>query len=150
MTPHDAAMPILLMSAFRGLVDTVHAELEEAGFRGVRVTHGFAMQAIGQGCSSVELAARLGVSKQAATKTAKALEDLGFVTRSPGLTDRRERILRPTPRGVDVLGLSAESFARQVRRWRQQVGDEHVDMTLETLARADPGRKGPADISDWT
>ena len=45
----DVAMPFLLMSAFRGLVDAVHARLDEAGFAGVRATHGFAMQAIGEG-----------------------------------------------------------------------------------------------------
>src|SRR5690606_12747542 len=94
--PNDLAMPFLLMSAFRGLVDAVHADLEHAGFLGVRATHGFAMQAIGDGCTSVELGERLGVTKQAAAKTARSLEELDLVRRESVPSDRRARLLVPT------------------------------------------------------
>lgn len=145
----DVAMPVLLMSAFRGLVDAVHARLDEAGFAGVRPTHGFAMQAIGEGCTSVELGARLGVSKQAAAKTAAALAAMGLITREPGVIDRRERILRPTPHGAEMLAVSAAAFAREVGQWRARVGDRRVDATLATLAAAPRGQRSPTDLSDW-
>ncbi len=138
----DVAMPFLLMSAFRGLVDAVHADLEEAGFPGVRATHGFAMQAVGEGCTSVDLGVRLGVSKQAATKTAAGLEAMGFITRAASPTDRRERILTPTKRGREMLHRSAGSFRREVARWRENVGDQDVDTTLATLAAAPPATTG--------
>ena len=51
--PTDLAMPFLLMTAFRGLVDAVGDGLAAAGYPAVRATHGFAMQAIGSGCTSV-------------------------------------------------------------------------------------------------
>ncbi len=145
----DVAMPFLLMSAFRGLVDAVHADLDAAGYPGVRATHGFAMQAIGDGCTSVDLGARLGVSKQAATKTAQALETMGLVSRVQSPRDRRERVLVPTSRGREMLRLSAGSFRRQLRDWRARVGDAQVDATLVTLAHAPAGRRGPTDLSDW-
>ena len=138
----DVAMPFLLMSAFRGLVDAVHADLEEAGFPGVRATHGFAIQAVGEGCTSVELGVRLRVSKQAATKTAAGLEAMGFITRGPSATDRRERILTPTPHGREMLQRSAASFRREVAQWRERVGDRKVDATLATLAAAPPVTAG--------
>lgn len=138
----DVAMPFLLMSAFRGLVDAVHADLEEAGFPGVRATHGFAMQAVGEGCTSVELGARLGVSKQAAAKTAAGLEAMGFIARAPSPTDRRERILTPTERGREMLDRSAASFRREVGMWRERVGGAQVDATLATLAQAPPATAG--------
>jgi len=141
-------MPFLLMSAFRGLVDAVHAELAAAGYPGVRATHGFAMQAIGSGCTSVELGDRLGVTKQAATRTAASLEELGLVTRERSTTDRRERLLVPTARGRRMLELSGRSFAAQVAQWRARVGDAAVDATLTTLAHADHGRRGATDVSD--
>lgn len=142
-------MPFLLMSAFRGLVDTVHADLAAAGLPGVQTRHGFAMQALGSGCTSVELGQRLGVSKQAAAKTAQALENLGLIERLPSLEDRRARVLVPTTRGRYMLDLSAESFRRQIQTWRDLVGDEAVDATLSTLSQADPGPRGPLDVSDW-
>ena len=147
--PTDLAMPFLLMSAFRGLVDAVHEGLAAAGYPDVRATHGFAMQAIGSGCTSVELGQRLGVTKQAAARTAASLEELGFITREHSLTDGRERLLAPTQRGQEMLSLSASIFTQQVQQWRARVGDDNVDATLATLSQADPGRRGPTDISDW-
>lgn len=148
-TLSDSAMPFLLMSAFRGLVDKVHEGLAVAGFDGIRPRHGFAMQAIGLGCTSVELGQRLGVSKQAAAKTAQALEALGLIERVSHASDRRARMLAPTNRGQLMLELSAELFTKEVMRWRDQVGDDAVNATLETLAQADPGGRGPLDLSDW-
>ncbi|MFT4199877.1 MarR family winged helix-turn-helix transcriptional regulator [Gordonia sp. (in: high G+C Gram-positive bacteria)] len=145
----DAVMPFLLISAFRRLVDAVHADLANEGFPGVRATHGFAMQAVGEGCSGVELAARLGVSKQAAAKQAAALEDLGFITRGPSPTDRRERLLTPTPRGREMLRLSADGFRREVAAWRGRVGDGAVDATLRALAGVADGRSA-VDLSFWS
>lgn len=145
----DLAMPFLLMAAFRGLVDAVHEQLAAAGYPGFRATHGFAMQAIGAGCTSVELGHRLGVSKQAATRTARTLEELGLIRRIPNDHDRRELVLTPTRHAERVLQLSAELFRSELRGWRHRVGDEYVDATLTTLAAASAGRRGPTDLSDW-
>ncbi|QKT07991.1 MarR family transcriptional regulator [Gordonia sp. X0973] len=140
----DASTPFLLMVAFRDLVDAVNAALAEVGFPGIRDTHGFAMQAIGPGCTGVELGTRLGVSKQAAAKTADSLESMGLITRERNATDRRERLLVPTERGIEMLTRSGELFRREVGRWRAAVGDAPVDATLATLAAvatpSPPGR----------
>lgn len=143
-------MPFLLISAFRGLVDVVHVDLESQGFPGVRATHGFAMQAIGDGCSSVELGERLGVTRQAAAKTVRSLEDLGFVTREPSPDDGRVRTLVPTERGREMLRLSAESFRREIGHWRARVGDDAVDTILSALTAAPGGRRSLTDLSDWS
>jgi DNA-binding MarR family transcriptional regulator len=145
----DLAMPFLLMAAFRNLVDAVHAELAEHGFPGVRATHGFAMQAIGQGCTSVELGERLGVSKQAAAKTVAALETMGLVRRDPDERDGRQKLVVPTPAGRRMLSLSADAFRGQLAGWRRQVGDDRVDATLATLAAAATGGRSRMDLSDW-
>jgi DNA-binding MarR family transcriptional regulator len=148
--PDDLAMPFLLMSAFRGLVDAVHSELAAAGFPDVRATHGFAMQAIGASCTNAQLGERLGVSKQAAAKTAAVLEAMGFITRAPNPNDQRERILAPTPRGQAMLRRSARAFRREIARWRGLQGDRNVDITLRTLSNVPWGQRGPTDLSDWT
>lgn len=145
----DVAMPFLLISAFRSLVDAVHDELAAEGVHGVRASHGFAMQAIGPGCTSVQLGERLGVSKQAATKTARTLEELGLVTRTANERDRRELLITPTDRGHQMLRQSATAFRAQLRRWREKVGDNPVDATLATLASVTTDRRSPTDLSDW-
>ena len=62
------------------------------------------MQAIGDGCTGVELGQRLHVSKQAAAPTAKALETMGLVDRHGDALDRRARIIRPTHEAVKCCG----------------------------------------------
>lgn len=145
----DLAMPFLLMGAFTALVDVVHEQLARDGFPGIRAHHGFALQAIGTGCTSVELGDRLGVTKQAATKTAKALEDMGLVDRRTNDRDRRERTLVLTRRGRTLLDLSATAFRREVSAWRTRVGDERVDATLTMLATVGRDHRRPTGLSDW-
>ena len=147
----DLAMPFLLMGAFRALVDAVHEQLAQDGFPGIRAHHGFALQAIGaDGCTSVELGDRLGVSKQAAAKTAKSLETMGLVDRRTNDRDRRERTLAITPRGRLLLDLSAAAFRQEVSAWRTKVGDDHVDATLTTLSTIGRGTRSHTDLSDWS
>jgi DNA-binding MarR family transcriptional regulator len=145
----DLAMPFLLMFAFRGLADAVNGELDEAGFPGVRSTHGYAMQAIGAGCTSGQLAERLGVSKQAAAKTTQMLVDMDFVARERSTTDRRLSQLTPTRRGQEMLRLSAEAFLRVVSDWRARAGDDAIDTALRALIYAPRPRRGPTDLSGW-
>lgn len=148
-TPDDLAMPFLLMSAFRGLVDAVHEQLAAAGFEGIRVTHGFAMQAIGHGCTSAELGERLGVTKQAAAKTAQTLETMGLIVRQVNVEDRRERTLLPTARGAQMLSESARAFRSETQKWRETCGDEALAVTLRTLAGVPHGSRGQLNLADW-
>ncbi|MER5672151.1 MarR family winged helix-turn-helix transcriptional regulator [Pseudonocardia alni] len=145
----DVMTPFLLMRAFRGLIDSVHRHLAEEGYPGIRAHHGFALQAIADGCTSVELGARLNVTKQAATKTARGLEAMGLVRREQNESDRRERTLIVTPHGRRLLALSATAFRREVAGWRTLVGDPAVDATLRTLAAVGTGGRGDTDLSDW-
>ena len=69
-------LPLLLLAAFRRLIDQLHAELAAHGHPDVRPVHGFAMQAIGlPGATSTEIGQRLGVSKQAAENLAMLKKD---------------------------------------------------------------------------
>ena len=145
----DHAMPFLLMASFRGLVDELHRRLERKGFADLTVTHGFAMQALSSGCSASELAQRLGVSKQAGTKTVVALERLGLVERSPNPEDARQRIVTPTRRGERMLTESGSILTALIGEWRRTAGDRNVDATLRTLAQADHGTRSLTDLSDW-
>jgi DNA-binding MarR family transcriptional regulator len=145
----DHAMPFLLVASFRGVVDELHARLADRGFPGLTARHGFAMQALGPGCTTGELAQRLGVSKQAAAKTAASLEALGFVTREPNPADARERILTPTRRGARMLAESGRIIEDVVAGWRARLGDADVDATLRTLAGVDHGPRSTTDLSDW-
>ncbi|WP_349898250.1 MarR family winged helix-turn-helix transcriptional regulator [Parafrigoribacterium soli] len=148
-TVPDNLIPFLLMASFRGLIDTLHARLAECGFGDVRAIHGMAMQAIGEGCTSTEVARRLGVSKQAAAVTVRALADLGLAASEANPHDRRERLITPSDRGSDMLAQSGRILTDVIGTWREELGDDAVNATIRTLAAVDHGRRSITDVSDW-
>lgn len=120
-------LPLLLIGAFRSLIDELHRTLAEDGHGEARPLHGFALQAIGpDGSTASELGRRLGVSKQAAAKTVGSLEGAGYVCREPDPTDGRAVRLLRTPRGEEMLALSAAFFETYRSRLTQVLGPRRL------------------------
>jgi DNA-binding MarR family transcriptional regulator len=148
-TPRPAwEMPLLLLGAFRMLVDDAHRVLAERGHPDVRPAHGFTLQALGDGATASAVAARLGVSKQAAAKTIALLEEQGYVAREPDPDDARRKLVVPTARGRDLLAQSARAFAEAVARWERTVGPDDV-VRLHTTLRALAPARTPLDLASW-
>lgn len=140
---------LLLAGAFRDGVDALHVELAEQGHPEARPLHGFALQAIGpDGCTINELGQRLGVTKQAAAKTAAGLERAGYLTREPVPGDRRAVRLRRTPRAEDLLVASEAGFERVAERWRHQLGPTRYDALVDALATI-AGDRPVGDLPGW-
>ncbi len=131
-------LPFLLVAAFRSLIDELHRTLAENGHDEARPLHGFALQAISpDGSTLSELGRRLGVSKQAAAKTAASLERVGYVCREPDPGDARAVRLRWTARGEEMLALSAAFFEAYHARLAQTLG-------ARQLAELEDGLQGMA------
>jgi DNA-binding MarR family transcriptional regulator len=143
-------LPLLLLGAFRSLIDELHAELARRGHDLARPVHGFALQAIGpDGVTVSELGRRLGVSKQAAGKTVASLEDAGYVTRSRHPSDARAWNLIRTPRGIEMLVLSAEIFDQLRGRWVDELGSPRVQALETDLATVVRSTEPFTDLPGW-
>ncbi len=143
-------LPLLLLGGFRTLIDDLHVELGRHGHPDARPAHGFALQAVGlDGATASELGRRLGVSKQAAGKTVDNLVRLGYVERADDAQDARRKLVRLTPRGLDLLTCSARIFDELWQRWADRVGAERLAAVEETLRAV----VGPAalrlDVPGW-
>ena len=136
MSPRSGyELPLLLMGAFRALVDDLHAELAARGHQKARPVHGFALQAIGPaGATTSELGRRLGVSKQAAAKTVASLASAGYVARAPDPGDGRATVLTLTPRAFEMLRLSAEIFDQLRSAWALRLGPGRLELLEGDLA----------------
>ena len=89
----------------------VLARLHARGFAGLRVSHGYLIQhVVANERSITELAARMGVSQQAASKAVRELVELGYLALTKG-SDARQRTVGLSPRGREAL-----RNARTVRR----------------------------------
>jgi DNA-binding MarR family transcriptional regulator len=145
-------LTLTLLASFRAMVDALHSDLAERGHPEARPLHGFVLQALGTGGTTVaELARRLGVSKQAAAKTVTGLERLGYVERSPHPSDARAVVVRRAPRGEEMLKLSSESFDRIRADWEREIGGDQVAVIEAGLSKLGGSHAGTsvADLPGW-
>jgi DNA-binding MarR family transcriptional regulator len=149
LPPRGSDLPLLLLLGFRALIDDVHAELAEAGHAGFRPLHGVAFKAIGAGVTASELGRRLGVSKQAAGKTIEGLEREGYVERVADPEDARSKIIRLTPRGVELQQRAFEVMAALRARWAERLGEERMAAIEEGLREMTADREARFDIPGW-
>jgi DNA-binding MarR family transcriptional regulator len=99
--------------------------------------------------TATEVGRRLGISKQAAGKTVERLEALGYVQRASDGVDRRRKLVRLTPRGIEALTLSAAIFGDIRARWARALGQSRVDDLQAALRIMAPGEALRLDVPGW-
>lgn len=148
--PPGFELPLRLFLGFRVLIDELHAELARQGHPDMRPMHGFVFQAIGPaGTTAAELGRKLGVSKQAAGKTIDSLERLGYLERGTDPHDKRRKVVRLTPHGIDSLERSARIFDQLRARWAVTIGDERLRAMEADLRKVTPADVFRLDVPGW-
>jgi DNA-binding MarR family transcriptional regulator len=107
------ALDLLQLAQFAGMAanQAVRARLEAKGFEGLRDSHGFIVQHLLRAPQSIsELAALLGITQQAVSKSVAELARNGYL-QNVRSDDARVRKLRLSPRGR-----AAVQAARACRR----------------------------------
>jgi DNA-binding MarR family transcriptional regulator len=96
--------------------DLVLAKLSAEGYGDLRVSHGYVFQHLLHGPQTISaLAARLGVSQQAASKVVAELVELGYVSATPA-PDRRARSIGLTARARASVAVARKARARIEKR----------------------------------
>ena len=130
----------LLRQAHQALWRRVLEHIRKAGFEDI----GLSLLAVFQhpspeGQSPIEVARRLGISKQALNYLLRQLEERGYLERRQGVDANRGRRVRLTPRG---RALSAEARAAVLaveRDWAQRLGPEQYRVFREALTELAQG-----------
>ncbi len=126
-TPDDIDLAILLTAANRVLTDRLLDAMHDAALA-TRPRWGFVIRALHDApLPLADLAARLGVTKQAAQQTVDDMEGAGFVTREPDPADGRRKLLVLTAEGRRVRSTALDASARLEAELRATVGDREVD-----------------------
>jgi DNA-binding MarR family transcriptional regulator len=114
------------------LLDTLRADFPE-----LRYAHGFLFQQLVEGPRAVgEVAENLGVTSQAISKTARELEALGYVERTPSPGDARVRLLALSARGRAAVEASRAARARLNAELDAALGKDAVSQAAATLRAA--------------
>jgi DNA-binding MarR family transcriptional regulator len=77
-----------------------------------------------QGARPTDVAAQLGISKQALNYLLRELERLGYLEREPHPDDRRSKRIVLTERGASAVGVIREAVAEVEAAWAEQLGRE--------------------------
>jgi DNA-binding MarR family transcriptional regulator len=139
--PLDAAsidpeqLDVVLAALFAGLAlnERVAERIRAGGFPDVRFSHGFVFQHLVPGPLPVgELARRMGVSQQAASKSAGELERLGYLERVADPADARVRPLALSARGREAVAAGRAARAQVAAELEEALGARRI----ATLRRA--------------
>ena len=130
MKAAPASVPLarLLAMAYRQLIDELHARLVGHGYTDVRPAFGYVLLAVRDAkMNGAEVAALLGVTKQAASKLVDAMERGGYVARQAHGEDARAKEIAITARGRKVLQ-TVESIYRDIEAdWARVVGKGRLE-----------------------
>lgn len=88
------------------------------------------------GISLCDLAARVGISQQAAGKIVRDLERAGYVERELDQSDRRSRLIRLSASGIKLQGDIAEALTEVRSEYRAVLGQESMQMFEQQLQKA--------------
>src|SRR5438128_1677151 len=133
-TSDGADLGILLTLALRAFVDQLHRELDVRGFADVRPAFGVVFRALREEpLTLTDLASRLGVTKQAASKVVDEMVELRLVRRRASPTDARAKLLVLTPRGRRAMATAMQVGAEIDARLADQTGRRAVNITHATL-----------------
>jgi DNA-binding MarR family transcriptional regulator len=127
------ALTVLRLSA--RLVDGIQDGVLAAGFTDVTPLHGFAFGRLATGdATTADLAAHLGVTKQAAAQLVERLVRAGYVSRHPHPDDHRARLLRLTERGHACTMAARRAAEDAVAAWRDELPAGQAGRFAESLA----------------
>ena len=111
----------------------VMTQMARAGFKNLRESHGYVIQhLIESGRTITELARRMEVTQQAASKSVAELVRLGALEESPG-HDRRSKMIRLSARGWKAVHISRSVRKTIHRRLQKALGAPACEQTKRSL-----------------
>ncbi|MFF4348188.1 MarR family winged helix-turn-helix transcriptional regulator [Streptomyces sp. NPDC001530] len=133
------ALSAALLAVAGELTQRIHEGVVARGFEGLRPAHGFAFTRLAPGGATVtDLAAHLGVTKQAASQLVEELVRKGYVERRPHPVDARARLVVMTELGWACTRAAEEAAADVVRAWGELLGESDLRALYDRLLRIAP------------
>ncbi|WP_406434109.1 MarR family winged helix-turn-helix transcriptional regulator [Streptomyces sp. NBC_00631] len=133
------ALSAALLAAAGELTQRINEGVVARGFEGIRPAHGFAFARLApDGATVTELAAHLGVTKQAASQLVDEVVRKGYAERRPHPGDARARLIVLTERGWACTRAAEEAAAGVVGEWAELLGEGEVRVLGERLGRIAP------------
>ncbi|WP_040810272.1 MarR family winged helix-turn-helix transcriptional regulator [Nocardia concava] len=127
---------LLMFIAHRSMEQRIFAALAEAGYGDLTVAQGRLAGRIGpQGTRLTELADQAQITKQTAGFLVDQLVRAGYVERVPDPADARARLIRLTPRGLELAEFSNTIADRIQAEWAAHLGRTRMRQLQDIMSR---------------
>jgi DNA-binding MarR family transcriptional regulator len=131
-------LTVALLTTAGDLTRRINDGVVARGFE-VRPAFGYAFVRLAPGdATATDLAAHLGVTKQAAGQLVDELVRKGYAERRPHPADARARLVVLTERGHACTRAAEEAMADAVREWADVLGEGDVRALRALLLRVAP------------
>lgn len=124
---HAVPLARLFAMAFRQLIDDLHERLAEEGWADMKRPYGFVLVAArDRPTSGKDIAALMGMTKQAASKLIDGMVEAGYVVRVVDPSDQRQKAVSLTSRGREVLAAVERIYAALEADWAEEIGADNL------------------------
>src|SRR5215208_3497240 len=124
----------LLRTPWEAVQRRMLERLHDQGFADLDFAHLIVFQYPGpQGARPSQLAARLGITKQALNYLLGELERLDYLQRQPDPDDLRSKRVALTPRGESAIRVIREAVGEVETSWAQRLGPKRFDQLRKLL-----------------
>ena len=131
----DTNLAQLFMRAFYWADEGLQNALKKGGWPSITRAQSLVFVNIAEGVTRPsEIAARVGVTRQAIHQTINEMVDLGYLTLEPDPKDRRAKVVVYTEKGHLVGGTAAQALRDIEHSLSNRIGDDRVDALREALA----------------
>lgn len=132
------ALTAALLAAAGDLTKRINDGVVARGFE-ARPAFGFAFTRLApDGATATDLAAHLGVTKQAASQLVDELVRKGYAERRPHPVDARARLVVLTELGWACTRAAEEAALEAVQPWVELLGEDEVRVLCDRLRRIAP------------
>ena len=133
----DERSPLILLvnRADRALQADMVRFAHERGYPQVKPAHNAVFGALGgSGARATDLAVRAGITRQSMGEIVRDLVGLGFVTMEPDPLDRRAKLVKYTPAGVELTNGGFQHILGLEERFAEEFGAERYEQVRAVLS----------------
>ncbi|WP_393055917.1 MarR family winged helix-turn-helix transcriptional regulator [Streptomyces sp. LN549] len=149
----DYELIYLVGMTFQLLLGEFVGRLNEHGYEEIRPIDGMALQVLkGDGATGTELAAELGITKQAVSGMVTHLEELGYVVRVEHPSGGRRQLIQLTEKAyvhLDVAGAVLHDLESEIIGRTGRISMYTLRMTLAEVIRTLSGGDIPPLRPTW-
>jgi DNA-binding MarR family transcriptional regulator len=134
--PAHVPLIALAYGAYRAMAADMVSAAHRAGHSSIKQTHNAIFATLGvEGMRAVDMAARLGITRQSMGEIIREMVGLGILEMRPDPTDRRAKLVVYSEEGLRIAADGFAHIEELDRRFTEEFGEEDYQTARRVLRR---------------